>query len=175
MRAARIHVVVIAAVLAACGPAKHAPVGTPDAPRTVDAMSEPAECFVPAVQGSATTMTVSIESCAVWNNLANMTGDVTLSRTGNDLSLAFTTAGLIFTGTIDGTDVMLTYSALHDFTDNCEWRATETLTGTVDPTTCVMTLSYDYEEMVAVASPDGCDSPCTGTANVSLQITPTIQ
>jgi hypothetical protein len=167
----------VAAALAACGPSKHEPGNTnPDAARNnIDAMSTPSECFVPAVQGTAMTAAVSIEACAVWNNVANMMGDVTVTRTGQDLTLAFTTTGLTFTGTIVGNDVTLTYSALHEFTDNCEWRSTETLTGTVDPMTCVLTLSYDYQEMVAVASPDGCDTPCTGTADVSLQITPMIQ
>ena len=176
MPTASVYAGLVASALAACGPGSHRPgSSSPDAEQNGDSPAITGECYVPAVEGTAMTAAASIEACAVWNNVANMTGAVTLTRTGQDLTLAFTMTGLTFTGTIVGSNVTLTYSALHQFTDNCEWRATETLTGTVDPTTCVMTLSYDYEEMVAVASPDGCDQPCTGTADVSLQITPSIQ
>jgi len=132
--------------------------------------SSPAVCFVPSVMGTVAHGPPNIQSCAIWNSVGSMTGDVTLSRTGDNVTMAFAT-GITFTGTITGTNVMLTYWHLHDFSDGCKWRATETLTGTIDPQSCVMMLSYNYVETVEVSN-GACATPCSGTADFSLQITP---
>src|ERR1043165_6462959 len=124
----------VLAVLAACGPGDRPPPSgtTPDAPG-VTHDGTPAVCFDPAVAGTATHGTPNIQSCAIWNSVASMQGDVTLTRSGNMLTLAFA-SGPVFTGTVNGSTVMLVYTHLHDFEDGCKWRATETLTGTLDPT-----------------------------------------
>jgi len=130
-------------------------------------------CFEPAITGTAMTGNANVQSCAIWNNVARMTGMVTLTRTATTFSLDFAT-GLAFTGAITGNAVSLTHTEPHSFEDGCTWQSTETLTGTVDPTTCVLSLAYDYEEMVTVSN-GACASPCTGMADVSLQITPVVQ
>lgn len=119
------------------------------------------------------TGNANVQSCAIWNNVARMTGTVTLERTATTFTMTFSN-GLVFTGAISGTTVTLTHIEPHSFTDGCTWQSTETLTGTVDPTTCVLTLRYDYQEMVTVSN-GACASPCTGMADVSLQITPILQ
>jgi hypothetical protein len=128
------------------------------------------QCYAPSVMGNVMTGAADIQDCAVWNNVANMSGTVTLARTQNNLTMAFST-GLTFTGTIHDTQVTLVHWELHDFTDGCKWRATETLSGTIDDRTCVMMLHYDYMESVEIDN-GGCDLPCSGTANFSLQISP---
>ena len=130
-------------------------------------------CFEPAITGTAMTGNANVQSCAIWNNVARMTGMVTLTRTATSFSLDFAN-GLSFTGAITRNQVSLTHIEPHSFEDGCTWQSTETLTGTVDPTTCVLTLSYDYEEMVTVSN-GACASPCTGMADVSLEITPIVQ
>jgi hypothetical protein len=155
----------VVVALAACAPARPDP-GTVDAAPVHDAA--PGVCYEPSVSGMVMAGNPNLQACAIWNNVANMTGTVTLGRTGNMVTMAFA-SGLTFTGTISGTNVTLTSSALHSFTDGCTWRATETLTGTIDPTSCVMMLSYAYVETVEVSN-GACATPCTGTADFSLQI-----
>jgi hypothetical protein len=162
------HMRMLLLVLAACAPARPDPGGSSiDAPIVHDAPA-PSVCYEPSVSGSVMPGMANLQSCAIWNNVANMTGTVTLSRTGEMLAMAFA-SGVSFAGTIAGTSVTLTNSQLHSFTDGCTWRATETLSGTLDPASCVMTLSYAYNEMVAVSN-GACATPCTGTADFSLQI-----
>ncbi len=156
------------AVVAACSPGSRPSTAMPDAPVTPDVA--PAVCFEPSVTGTVTHGTPNIQQCAIWNSVANMTGDVTLTRTGDNLTMAFAT-GVTFQGTVTGTQVHLVYSHLHDFTDGCQWRATETLDGTLDAQTCVMMLAYNYVETVEVSN-GACATPCTGTADFALQITP---
>ena len=85
------------------------------------------------------TGNANVQDCAIWNNVARMTGTVTLTRTATSFSLDFAN-GLSFTGAITGNQVPLTHVEPHTFTDGCSWQSTETLTGTVDPATCVLTL-----------------------------------
>jgi hypothetical protein len=162
----------VAAVVAACspGPRGNGVDASNNGSNTHD--GAPAVCYEPGVRGKVMAGTADIQDCAVWNSVASMTGDVTLTRTATSLTMAFDT-GITFTGTVTGNNVMLTYYQLHDFTDGCQWRATETLSGPMDPATCVMTLSYQYQE--TVESGDLCDSPCTGTADFNLSITPILQ
>ena len=70
--------------------------------------------------------------------------------------------------------VSLTYFHLHDFEDGCKWRATETLTGTLDDNTCVLALSYKYRESVEVSN-GACATPCSGDGSFQLQIVPIIE
>ena len=130
-------------------------------------------CFEPAITGTAATGNANVQACAIWNNVARMTGMVTLTRTATTFSIDFAN-GLSFTGAITGNAVSLTHVEPHSFTDGCGWQSTETLTGTVDPTSCVLSLAYDYAEMV-VQDNGGCATPCSGHADVSLQITPIVQ
>jgi hypothetical protein len=160
--------VLVLAVLAGCSPTSRPSMATADAPVTHDVA--PAVCFDPSVTGTVSHGTPTIQDCAIWNNVANMTGDVTLTRSGDNLTMAFAT-GISYQGTVTGTQVHLVYFQLHDFTDGCKWRATETLDGTLDPQSCVMMLSYNYVETVEVSN-GACATPCSGTADFSLQITP---
>jgi hypothetical protein len=162
------------AVLAACSPeSRSQQFFVVDAPAQHAVDSGPMVCFEPSVMGDVMAGTPDIQSCAIWNSLAEMTGNVTLTRSGSMLTMAFM-GGIAFTGTVTGSNVSLTYYALHDFEDGCKWRATETLTGTLDPTTCVMNLGYAYVETVEVSN-GACATPCTGTSNFSLQINPVIE
>ncbi len=153
--------------LAACGPAKRMDPPMMTAP---DAPAQATSCYEASVSGTASVGTSSVESCAIWNSLAEMTGGVTLTRDQTSLTMAFAT-GVTFTGTVVGNNVDLTYSNLHDFEDGCTWRATETLTGALDPATCVMMLGYHYAETVEVSN-GACATPCSGTGTVSFQISP---
>jgi hypothetical protein len=155
-------------LLAACSPSSRTP---PDAAAVVvhdTAMAT--ACFEPSVMGTVIAGPANIQDCAIWNSVASMTGNVTLTRTGDNLTMAFG-SGITFAGTVSGSNVMLTYSHLHDFSDGCKWRATETLSGTLDPTSCVMMVSYNYVETVEISN-GACATPCSGTADFSLSITP---
>ena len=157
-------------LLAACSPTSRPGSGAmPDAPPAVHD-TPPALCFEPSVTGMTSASAANIQDCAIWNSVGQMTGNVTLTRTGGSLSMAFG-SGITFSGTVTGSHVTLTYWHLHDFTDGCKWRATETLDGTLDPASCVMMLSYSYVESVEVSN-GACATPCGGTADLSLQITP---
>lgn len=165
---------VVVVVVAACSPSSRG--SSPDAPRgdaTVAGDAAPTMCFEPAITGTAATGNANVQDCAIWNNVARMTGTVTLTRTATTFSIDFAN-GLSFSGAITGNAVSLTHVEPHTFTDGCGWQSTETLTGTVDPTTCVLTLAYDYAEMV-VQDNGACATPCSGHADVSLQITPIVQ
>jgi hypothetical protein len=157
-------VALVAVAVACCGPA-----GRSDSSDTPDAAL--AACYDPGLTGTVVPGTANIQACAIWNSLALMTGDVTVTRTATILTMSFA-SGVDYTGTVIGDNVILTYATTHSFTDGCSWRATETLTGTLDPRTCVMTLSYQYAESVDNTNGNTCATPCTGTDNFSLQITP---
>ena len=161
----------VLAAIAGCSPSGRSGV-TADAASTSDAAG-PTECFDPSVMGQVMAGTPDIQVCAIWNSLASMTGNVTLTRDHTNLTMAFG-SGVTFTGTVIDRNVMLTYFHLHDFSDGCKWRATETLDGDLDPTSCVMTLSYQYIETVEISN-GACATPCTGTSNFSLQINPIIE
>lgn len=163
----------------ACGPGERTDVGAPDAgtPTHDAAPTQPplhdaaqAVCYEPSVTGTVTAGVAHIQQCALWSNADSLQGSVTLTRAGSDLTMAFAN-GITFTGSVVATHVTLTYSQLHYFDDGCEWRATETLTGTLDPTSCVMTVAYSYVETIAISN-GACAIPCTGSANLSLQIAP---
>lgn len=162
----------VVVMVAACGPSGHHDPVQVDAPGEV-ADSAPAVCFEPAVSGTAATGNTNVQSCAIWNNVARMNGAVTLTRTGSSFTMAFAN-GLSFTGSITGAQVTLTHIEPHTFDDGCGWQSTETLTGTLDPSTCILSLAYDYAEMVTQSN-GACASPCTGSADVSLEVTPILQ
>jgi hypothetical protein len=160
--------------IAACSPSPRGPASQPDASTTGSgADAAPALCFEPAITGTAMIGNANVQDCAIWNNVARMTGMVTLTRTASSFSLDFAN-GLSFTGAITGDQVALTHVEPHTFSDGCGWQSTETLTGTLDATTCVITLAYDYAEMVTMSN-GACATPCSGHADVSLQITPIVQ
>jgi hypothetical protein len=115
-----------------------------------------------------------VQDCAIRNNVSHMTGNVTLTRNASSFKMAFAN-GLAFVGSVSSSShVTLVNVQPRASRDGCGWQSTETLTGTVDPTTCVLSLQYAYAEIV-VQNNGGCASPCFGTANVSLQVTPIIQ
>lgn len=154
--------------IVACTPSRRDPGHTPDAPPSGDAAST--LCYAPSVSGTVTPGTSSIQACAIWNSISKMTGAVTLTRDAQMLTMAFAT-GVTFAGTVMDRNVSLTYTHLHDFTDGCLWRATETLTGDLDPTTCVMTVGYHYVETVETSN-GACATPCAGTGTFSLSVAP---
>jgi hypothetical protein len=113
------------------------------------------------------------ESCAIWNSLDELAGTATITRSGSTLTIDFEN-GVVFTGTVDASGaVSLTYAHDHTFTDNCGWRATETLVGQLDLASCDLTLDYDYVETVVIDN-GGCASPCGAQADVTLDLTPII-
>ncbi len=140
---------------------------TPDA-------SGPTACFEPQIAGTATIGNADVQGCAIWNNVSRMSGSVTLTRGTSSFTMAFSN-GLTFVGSVSSSNqVTLVNVEPHTFSDGCGWQSTETLTGTLDPVTCVLQLSYAYAEMV-VQDNGACATPCSGTANVSLEVTPIIQ
>ncbi|CAN5183732.1 hypothetical protein BH11MYX1_BH11MYX1_51350 [soil metagenome] len=167
---------ILVGLIAACSPSSRSGgEPQPDAPVhvSVDA-APPAVCFEPQIAGKATIGNADVQGCAIWNNVSRMTGDVTLTRDATSFKMAFAN-GLKFAGSVSSSNhVTLVNIEPHSYSDGCGWQSTETLTGTLDPSTCVLSLSYDYAEMV-VQSDGFCDSPCFGTANVSLKVTPIIQ
>lgn len=166
----RVRILLVLA-LAGCSPSRGGDdTATPDAAKLPD--GGPTLCFEPSISGTAMTGNAVVQDCAIWNNVSRMTGTVTLSRTATTFTMAFAN-GLAFTGAITGNQVTLTHVEPHTFTDGCGWQSTETLTGTIDPATCVLSLSYAYAEMV-VASNGACATPCSGTADVTLQVTPIV-
>jgi hypothetical protein len=161
--------VALALALAACAPSGRPPGEHVDAAVVVPDTT-PAVCYEPSVTGMVMAGAANLQSCAIWNHVAQMNGTVTLARAQDNLTMTFAN-GLAFAGTISGTTVDLVHSELHDFTDGCTWRATETLSGTIDTSSCVMMVHYAYQETVEVSN-GACASPCTGTADFMLQITP---
>jgi hypothetical protein len=162
-----VRIVVVVGLLAACSSSPQR--GQPDASEAV-VDAAPFVCFEPGIGGAAMIGNANVQDCAIWNNVARMTGGVTLTRTASSFSLDFAD-GLSFTGAITGNQVELTHVEPHTFTDGCGWQSTETLSGTVDPTTCVLSLAYDYAEMVTQDN-GACATPCSGHADVSLEISP---
>ena len=162
------------AVLASCGPSgrpgddtempSDGSLATPD--------SGPRVCYDTTTQVEV-ALTVQIEqSCAIWNNLAKLSGTATVSKTGTTLTIDFG-EGVIFSGPLTGTSVTLVYTHDHPFSDGCGWRATETMRGTMDPVACTFALDYDYVESV-VQNNGGCASPCAANADVTLDLNPII-
>jgi len=159
--------------MVACGPGSRdggdpskldaAPIPHPEA-------GGPTVCFEPSVTGTAMAGNGMVQDCAIWNHVSEMSGEVTLSRTASTFTLAFAN-GLTFTGPITGNSVTLTHVEPHSYVDGCGWQATETLTGTIDPATCALGLSYAYAEMV-VTDNGGCATPCSGSASLDFTVTP---
>ena len=120
----RIALVVV--VVTACYPSSRGPMGTPDAAVHHDAAGDaaPMMCFEPAITGTAATGNANVQDCAIWNNVARMTGTVTLTRTATTFSIDFAN-GLSFTGAITGNTVSLTHVEPHTFTDGCGWQSTK--------------------------------------------------
>lgn len=175
-----VRYLVLAMVLAsaACGPAgrDRDPVATDAAvDANVDANvpvidAAPAQCYDQSTDVDVALQIQIEQGCAIWNSLAGLAGVATVSRSGTTMTIDFGD-GVVFTGPITGTMVRLVYEHQHPFTDGCGWKATETLVGQLDPTTCNFTLSYDYVESVVVNN-GGCATPCSAQANVDLQLTP---
>jgi hypothetical protein len=163
-------------LVAACSPSSRSGGDPPpDAASHVNVdAAPPAVCFEPQLAGTAMIGNADVQACAIWNNVSQMTGNVTLTRDASSFKMAFAN-GLTFAGSVSSSNhVTLVNVQPHAFQDGCGWQSTETLTGTLDPSTCVLSLSYAYAEMV-VHDNGGCASPCFGTANVSLTVTPIIQ
>ena len=99
-----------------------------------------------------------------------LSGQATVSRSGTTLTIDFGD-GVVFTGPLTNGMVRLVYEHQHPFEDGCGWKATEVLTGQLDPTTCNFVLRYDYVEQV-VTSDGSCATPCSAQADVDLQLTP---
>lgn len=160
---------------AACGPqgGDDAAPSTPDA--AVDANvvvidGPPAQCYDEAVDVDVAAQGQVVQACAIWNSLAQLAGHAVVSRSGMTLTIDFE-GGVVFTGTIINNTVNLTYAHQHPFEDGCQWQATETLMGTLDPTTCNFTLRYNYVEAVVVSN-GLCATPCSAQADVTLTLTP---
>jgi hypothetical protein len=166
------RLVYVVALLGACTPAPRTGDHV-DAPPSHQIDSAPMVCYEPAVTGMVMAGAAHIDSCAIWNSLAQMTGDVTVTRAATTMSMAFA-SGVTFAGTVIDRNVMLTYTHLHDFSDGCKWRATETLNGDLDPASCLMMLSYTYVESVEISN-GACATPCAANGSFSLQITPVLQ
>ena len=163
----------VVSTLAACSPdARTGSNATPDARPALTGDAASTLCYQPSVSGNVMPGVANIQDCAIWNSLSSMTGVVTLMRDQTGLSMAFA-SGITYTGTVINNNVALSYYALHTFEDGCLWRATETLTGPLDPTSCVMTLAYQYVETVETSN-GACATPCSGTSNFTLQIDPII-
>lgn len=167
---------VLAVAALACGPDDRDPASVDAAvDATVDAPppaidAPPAQCFDEPLDVNVELQIQIEESCAIWNSLAELAGHATVTRAGTTLTIDFGN-GVVFTGTVTGGAVSLAYVHDHPFTDGCGWRATETLMGQLDPTSCNLTLGYDYVESVVINN-GGCATPCSARADVDLQLTP---
>jgi hypothetical protein len=167
----------VVAVLVGCDASPRRDLLFVDAQPHHDAVVAPAVCYAPSETGMVMPGASSVESCAIWNSLAQMSGVVTVARSPQDLTqltMTFGSGPVIYTGTVVNDQVSLTYFHLHDFEDGCKWRATETLTGTLDDSTCVLSLSYKYRESVEVSN-GACATPCSGDGTFSLDIVPIIE
>jgi hypothetical protein len=128
-------------------------------------------CYTPSESANVTQSNVSVAPCAGWPNITKLTGMATLALGDGMLTLTFA-SGPVFTGPVTGTDVTLTYTQDHHYNDGCTWRATETLTGSYDATTCDMSLAYAYQE--GPISGFNCFSACNNPPTTAdLAITPT--
>src|SRR5688572_16732830 len=140
--------------LAACGPGGREP-NMPDA--SVDAAvvvqpadSRQAQCYEQTTEVDV-ALTIQIQqSCAIWNSLAEHGGRSTVSRAATTLTIDFGN-GVVFGGALSTGTVNLVYAHNHPYSDGCGWKATETLVGQLDPSTCNFTLSYDYVESVVTS------------------------
>ena len=95
----------------------------------------------------------------------------TVTRNGSSLSIDFGN-GVVFSGTLVANSVDLRYEHQHPFSDGCQWRASETLEGTLDPASCNFSLRYDYVETPISTGP--CAAPCSAQADVTLELKPVI-
>ena len=166
---------IVALACAACGPdGPGGPdLGTPDAALDANVPGidgPPAQCYDEPTDVNVALQIQIEESCAIWNSLAQLAGHARVSRTGMNLTIDFDN-GVVFAGTLVNNAVSLVYEHQHTFTDNCGWKARETLAGALDPATCNFTLSYDYVESVVINN-GGCATPCSAQADVDLQLTP---
>lgn len=171
----RSTIVLALAVIAACGP------GDRDTTNHVDAgLGDAGQLVIdsaPACYAGTTTVMADLavqieESCAIWNSLDQLGGTATVTRNGTMLTIDFSN-GVVFTGTLTNNAVSLTYQHDHPFSDGCGWRATETLSGQLDPVSCDFSLTYDYVETI-VDDNGGCASPCSAMADVQLDLTPIV-
>jgi hypothetical protein len=164
------------ALLAACGPSGRDP-GTPDAAAVVDAPAprpdtQAAQCYEQTTEVEVALQIQIQQSCAIWNSLAELSGRATVTKSGTTLTIDFGN-NVVFSGTLINGTVNLVYAHQHTFTDGCGWKATETLAGQLDATSCNFTLSYDYVESVVINN-GGCATPCSAQANVQLELKPVI-
>lgn len=164
--------VLLAVLASACGPDGRAKTDRPDA--AIDATPDGTAmvCFAGTTDVDVMLQIQIEQSCAIWNSLSKLGGRATVTRSGSNLSIDFG-EGVVFSGTLVGNTVSLVYTHQHPFSDGCEWQATETLDGQLDPTTCNFALSYDYVESV-VTSNGSCATPCSAQADVHLELTPVI-
>jgi hypothetical protein len=165
--------------LAACDGSRHSVVtdGGSDLASALNDLSSNVDatmlaCFEPQVSANVNTSGSIVQECAIWNNLSSLMGQVNITRTGSTLTLDFS-AGVTFTGTVTGNNVSLTHAQTHTFTDGCLWLATETLTGTLDPTSCAMSVSYAYVESVQTSN-GACATPCSASSTVKFSFQPVL-
>jgi hypothetical protein len=158
--------------LTGCEPGASSPApdaAPPDAaPPESDAAPPPA-CYEPSREAEIEPRPSTIASCAIWNNLNNLGGRVLVVRDRGQLAIEF--AGNVeFRGSVEDGLVSLEYVHAHMLSEQCRWRVTETLSGTLDPDTCTMELGYRYRG--EGESPGTCANPCAATASVSLELKP---
>ena len=169
----RSRLLMILALVAACGPDGREPSVTDGGTDgTVRQDSQQAQCYEQTTEVEVALQIQIEESCAIWNSLAELSGRATVVRSGTNLSIDFGN-GVVFAGTLVNGTVNLVYAHQHTFTDGCGWKATETMAGTLEPTTCNFSLSYDYVESVVINN-GGCATPCSAQANVMLELKPVI-
>jgi hypothetical protein len=172
----RCALALLAVACVACGPDDRDPASSDAAvdaavdspPPAIDA--PPARCYDEALVVNVELQIQIEQSCAIWNSLAALAGHATVTRAGMMLTIDFGD-GVVFTGTVVNGMVNLVYAHDHPFSDGCGWRATETLAGHLDPTSCNLTRRYDYVESVVIDN-GGCATSCSARADVDLQLTP---
>jgi hypothetical protein len=100
------------------------------------------------------------------DKLLSIGGEVDVQITTTAISLKFPD-GTSFQGSCDGQTFSATRMSDFPYSDGCEWRGMETLSGTVDTSgSCNLTASYTYRE--GPISGDSCASPCTVDAQVKI-------
>jgi hypothetical protein len=159
---------------AACGPENPGPdPARPDAAADANVVvvdGPEAQCYDEPVDVDVALQGQVVEACAIWNSLAQLAGRALVSRSGTTLMIDFQN-GVVFSGTVINGAVNLAYAHQHPFEDGCRWMATETLAGTLDPSTCNFSLTYSYVESI-VMNNGACATPCSAQADVTLQLTP---
>jgi hypothetical protein len=162
----------VAMALAGCEPDASSPppdAAPPDAaPPEPDAAVAPG-CYEPSREAEIDPKPSTIASCAIWNNLNNLAGRVLVVRDRGKLSIEFG-RNVEFKGSVEDGLVSLEYVHAHMLSEQCLWRVTETLSGTLDPESCTMELGYRYRGEGEF--PGTCADPCAATASVSLELTP---